>query len=174
MPHEQPIPGYDEPPAERAPGAFARHPGTGAPWVTHPTDACKRWPGRRADLIALCAQRGIEVPEKATVAQLNDILGPKPKMVMYGRPSSLGTQIENMTNLQKWAERAVALGIFLLPADALHDLRCLADDQLTLGDDDARPVLDKLAARAKHEAGAHLAAERGTFVHKLLEVVDRG
>lgn len=113
-----------EPEVERRPGDFRRMAGTGAPMVAHPTKTTKHQ-GKKADLIALCAERGITVPDKATVAQLHELLGPRPSWVVYGRPSSLGKQIENTTNLQKWAERAVALGLLL----ALHVLAEGGDDE---------------------------------------------
>jgi hypothetical protein len=160
--------------AQRQPGDFARHPRTGAPWVTHPTEVTKGgWPGKKADLIALCAQRGIAIPEgKVTIAVLQGLLGPKARKVQYGRPSSLGKQIENMTNLQKWAERGVALGLFLVPDDERVAELGAIEGPITLDNDEARPILDKIAAAAKHRAGCDLSAERGTFIHKLLEVHD--
>ena len=107
-------------PAERKPGQFARSAKTGSPIVAHPTRTTKV-DGNKADLIALCAQRGIDwrsdldidPGRTPTIAQLHDLLGPRPTKVTYGRPSSLGKQVENSTNLQKWSERAVALGLWL-------------------------------------------------------------
>ena len=115
------------PPAPRLPGDFARHPHTGAPWVDHPTKTKKR-PGLKPALLDEAKRLGIELPDgKVTVAVLYDLLGPVPTRVMYGRPSSLGKQIENTTNLQKWSERAVALGIYLDPG-VFSELRELDDD----------------------------------------------
>jgi hypothetical protein len=102
----------------------------------------------------------------------------QPARVMYGRPSSLGKQIENTTNLQKWSERAVALGSFIDfiargEAPGLFDeLNQLADTQLSLDDAEARPLLDSIAVRAKNLAQAGIAAERGTHTHALTEDVD--
>lgn len=163
--------------AQRQPGQFARS-SQGAPWVAHPKDTTKH-KGNKKELILLCAERGLEVPDKVTVNQLHEILGARPKRVMYGRPSSLGKQIENMTNLQKWAERGVALGLYLRTGDgadnwAFGDLDELevAEGPITLDNDEARPILDQIAAAAKHAAGCDLSAERGTFIHKLLEAHD--
>ena len=83
---------FDDAPAERQPGQFARHPKTGAPYVAHPIETSQPT-GNKAELIAQCAERGIAVPEKATVAVLKQLLGPRPKRVAYGRPSGLGKQI---------------------------------------------------------------------------------
>jgi hypothetical protein len=164
----------DDEVAERKPGDFARHRTTGAPYVNHPTEHKKGWPGNKAELIELCAKRGLELPEKVTIPQLQALLGPCPKRVQYGRPSSLGGQIENKTAIQKWAERGVALGAWI-GNDRMYDsLREFPEDRLTLRDPDTRTVLDGIAAAAKHAAGCDLAADRGTFVHKLLEQVDRG
>lgn len=106
-----------EPETTRLPGDFHRHPYTGAPMVTDPTKRNKI-KGKKADLLKLCKEHGIEPPAKATnpelIALLEDAgVGGKAPMVQYGRPSSFGKQIENSTNLQKWAERMVAYGAAL-------------------------------------------------------------
>lgn len=95
----------------------------------------------------------------------------EPRRVMYGRPSSLGKQIENTTNLQKWAERAVALGAHLAP-ELAADLHRLDPDQLTLDDADTKQLLDRIAVAAKRAAQTHLAADRGTHTHALTEDAD--
>jgi len=130
----------------RLPGDFQRHPSTGAPYVSHPTDVTKQG---------------------------------KPKRVMYGRPSSLGKQIENTTNLQKWSERAVALGLFLNLTDLgdrgvafIDDLEDFDSSQWNLDDPDVRPILDAIAVKAKGIAQAGIAAERGTHTHALTEDAD--
>ncbi len=163
------------PPTTRQPGQFARHPKTGAPWVAHPTDTTKNgWAGTKADLIALCATRGINwesdldiAPGKLpTVAQLQHALGPCPKKVQYGRPSGLGKQIEDQTNLQKWSERMVSLGIARDP-----QLAADAAELVHLDPDTAefKEQADAIARRAKTVAQAQLAAERGTHHHELTE-----
>jgi hypothetical protein len=156
----------EQPPVERQPGQFARN-HQGAPWVAHPTETTKHT-GNKADLIVECSRRGIEVPAKVTVAQLHALLGERPCKVVYGRPSSLGKQIENTTNLQKWSERAEALGLYL-DLDLLAPLADLPLEQLTLDDPDARDLLDEIAVKAKNRAQAGLAAERGTHGHELTE-----
>ena len=154
---------------ERKPGEFARHPKTGAPWVADPTKTSKET-GKKADLIALCALRGLEIPEKATVPKLQALLGPRATMVQYGRPSGLGKQIEDQTNLQKWSERMVALGIG--SDDELIRMAVeLAD--LDHESNEFREAADAIARRAKSVAQAHLAAERGTHHHELTEDVDK-
>lgn len=169
---------------ERAPGQFARHGKTGAPIVTHPTKTTKQ-DGNKAELIALCAARGIAVPEKATVAKLQELLGPRPHRVTYGRPSSLGKQIENMTNIQKWSERAVALGLWLELRSMVNMhgefaafdgrvangilMELAAFDPQDLDDKEAKTLLDSIAVRAKNTAQAGLAADRGTHHHELTE-----
>lgn len=160
-------PDYDQP-AERRPGEFQRHAKTGAPFVADPVRTTKR-DGKKADLIAECAKAGYEIPEKATVAQLHELLGGRPCKVQYGRPSSLGKQIENTTNLQKWSERAVALGAYLGVQELCETLSTLSDQQLNLDDEQARELLDATAVRAKNRAQAGIAAERGTHGHELTE-----
>jgi len=152
------------------PGDFKRHPRTGAPWVTDPTKSRKR-KGKKADLLAAAAAEGIEVPDKVTVDQLHELLGPEMGESQYGRPSSLGKQIENMTNLQKWSERAVALGCFLTP-DMFAELAELEPEQLNLDDAQTRELLDTIAVHGKAAAQAGIAAERGTHTHALTEDID--
>ena len=89
------------------------------------------------------------------------------KWVRYGRPSSLGKQIENTYNLQRWNERQLA-----------HGMTC-EDDELTsrlvaLGEleRDTNPwndAADAVIARAKKVADANIAAERGTHMHAVVE-----
>lgn len=159
-------------PAARAPGQFARHPKTGAPYVAHPTETTKGWPGTKAELIALCTERGLTPfpPEaKVTAAFLQNLLGPCPKRVQYGRPSGLGKQIENLTNLQKWAERMVSLGI-VSDDELLAEGRGLLE--LDRDSQEFREAADAIAVKAKRVALAHLAAERGTHHHELTEDAD--
>jgi hypothetical protein len=169
--------------ATRRPGEFARN-HQGAPWVADPVETAK-YAGNKAQLIELCAKRGIEVPAKVTVAQLHELLGPRAKNVLYGRPSALGKQIENTTMLQKWSERAVALGLWLDWRETLQDNGELTDDPplladlaatdpQSLDDDEARDVLDAIAVKAKNRARAGIAAERGTHEHGVTEDIDEG
>jgi hypothetical protein len=164
---------WADPVPVRRPGDFARHPETGAPYVSDPTrmvDAKLKL----AELITLCAKLGIDVPDKPRVAQLKALLGTaamRQTMVPYGRPSSLGKQIENLVNIQKWSERATALGIFLDP-DLLAELGGLGEEHLNLDDADTRKLLDDIAVKAKNRAQAGLAAERGTHIHERTEDFD--
>lgn len=154
------------------PGGLPRHPKTGAPQVTDPSKSRKP-KGKKSELIAKCEARGIEVPSKITVAGLQELLGPEIGLSWYGRPSSLGKQIENTTNLQKWSERAVALGVFLDPSLA-QELSTLDPESLNLDDPEARAILDTTARQAKDTARAGIAAERGTHAHALTEDHDNG
>lgn len=172
------VPIEREPVVERLPGDFARHPYTGAPYVAHPT--AKSLPTRKADLVALAAEHDVELPEKANVAVIKRTLTEAgvgiPRRVMYGRPSSLGKQIENTTNLQKWSERAVGLGVMLdvlsNDPELLAELVDLGPDHWSLDDAEARPLLDAIAVKAKAIAQAGIAAERGTHTHALTEDID--
>ena len=152
------------------PGDLPRHPKTGAPQVTDP--AKTRQPqGKKDELIAKCEARGIAMPAKVTIPQLKELLGPEMALSFYGRPSSLGKQIENQTNLQKWSERAVALGLALDPS-IVDEVAALDLSQLTLDDGDARGLLDTAARRAKSAAQAGIAADRGTHTHATTEDFD--
>lgn len=156
------------PPPERRPGEFARHPRTGAPYVAS-LDATRKRQGNKADLVRQAVELGLEVPDKITVAGLHDLLGPEPKLVTYGRPSSLGKRIEDGTALSDWRERRVVLGFGINP-ELRGRARALVD--LELDGDAFREAANRLAAEAKEAAGAHLAAERGTHHHGLTEDLD--
>jgi hypothetical protein len=90
-----------------------------------------------------------------------------PRRVMYGRCSNFGSQIEDRFGIQKWSERRVLQGCTLLPdeirkAIASLDLESLTDCQLA----------DGWVVDAKAEAGAFIAAGRGTLIH-LASTLDR-
>lgn len=80
------------------------------------------------------------------------------KSVLYGRPSSFGKPLDNPFNLWRFKERLLIRGLAGVPLDNAADL----DDS----------DIDGIVARAYQTAGAHLAADRGTFVHLLTEYVD--
>lgn len=83
-----------------------------------------------------------------------------PKRVVYGRPSSFGSALDNAFSLIKWKERQLLIGAGILDPDW---------SQFT-----DRDQLDGLAAQCHEAAGSSLAADRGTHIHLLLEMVDRG
>jgi len=94
----------------------------------------------------------------------------KPASVQYGRPSGLGKQIEDGTNLARWGERMVAIG------GAHPDAANLLARMAALGacPDSAeaaewRREADSIAAELKRLARAHEAAERGTHMHAIAE-----
>lgn len=149
----------------RRPGDFRRRGADGPPIV--PSVTKTRQPaGLKADLIAKCVDRGIEVPDKATVAVLKELLGPEPADETYGRPSGFGAALDNPHALIKWKERQVALGISMRPTllDRLHNI----------DPEQEREVLDGIVAQAHEAAGSSLSADRGTHVHLLTERHDRG
>jgi hypothetical protein len=86
----------------------------------------------------------------------------RPRRVMYGRPSSFGSALDNPFNLIRWKERQLAVGMSRL------------SDWTPWLDPDDRNGLDALVAHAYAAAETHLAADRGTHVHKLLEREDQG
>jgi hypothetical protein len=89
----------------------------------------------------------------------------RPKRVMYGRPSSFGAALDNPFNLVKWKERQLLIGAWTLTDYGKWPIQLDPED---------RDDLDGLAARCHEAAGSHLAADRGTHVHKLLEREDQG
>lgn len=85
----------------------------------------------------------------------------EPKRLRYSSTSGFGRQIENPTNLVKWAERKIIEG--------------LATDPTLL--DRYDPELgnaDSVVAAAKQAADANRAADVGTHIHWLLELYDLG
>lgn len=95
----------------------------------------------------------------------------EPKRLAYGSPSNRGKQIENTTNLVKWGERRVVLGIGADPA--LVEM-CALLTALDVDSDDYKTLADSIILRAKEAAEANLAAERGTHGHALSEDADEG
>jgi hypothetical protein len=99
-----------------------------------------------------------------------------PAQVRYSRPSSFTKQIENTYNLQKWSERNVVTGI----AHALHHplesqrVEAMLEAIRYPGDNPAAGDIaaDTVIVTAKQFANASLAADRGTWVHALTELVD--
>lgn len=88
----------------------------------------------------------------------------QPKRVMYGRPSSFGTALDNPFNLVKWKERQLLIGVCELMVANKGEIDIHPED---------RDQLDGLAARCHEAAGSSAAADRGTHIHLLLERVDR-
>lgn len=82
----------------------------------------------------------------------------------YTRATTYVGAPEDLYNVHKWERRQVALGLAarsdLLLAVSAHR--------------DEKGELDKLCDAAKEAAGASAASRRGTAIHKLSELVDRG
>lgn len=93
------------------------------------------------------------------------------KRLAYGSPSNRGKQIENTTNLVKWGERRVVLGI---GADPELLAMCGQLVGLDIDSDEYKTLADSIIIRAKDAAEANLAAERGTHGHALTEDSDDG
>lgn len=91
----------------------------------------------------------------------------RPARVMYGRPSNFGAQIEDRYGIERWSERNVLFGATLLNSEVHRAIQVL-----DLEDPGDRKMADGWVVDAKQEAGAHLAAARGTFVH-LATTLDR-
>ena len=86
---------------------------------------------------------------------------------MYGRCSNFAPQIEDRYGIQRWSERNVLLG-----ATRLNPEVQAAIARLDFDDPGDRAMADGWVQDAKAEAGAFLAAARGTFVH-LATTLDR-
>lgn len=128
----------------KAPGDFTRN-SRGTPYVSHPDgDTVKS--GKRKGETKWCA---------------------------YGRPSSLGKDIENSFGLQRWRERKIVHGIAKALNGEWDDTVEIALDRVSDAEfDDCLGELDAIVVLAKKFAKANLAAEQGTHVHELTEDVD--
>lgn len=93
---------------------------------------------------------------------IRDVNGENPQS--YQRVTKFIDVIENKYNLERWSERMVAIGIA-----KREDLRLSVLSHL----DDSRQ-LNNLTWDAKKAAGADAAATKGTAVHALTELIDRG
>jgi len=115
----------------------------GRPWVTDPTGALVKSGERKGEI----------------------------KRLMYGSPSNFGKTIENTTNLQKWGERRLALGIGLSLAGGDYELLelCHGLARLDVDSDEYKTLADQIVVRSKEIAEANLAANRGTHTHALTE-----
>lgn len=147
---------------ERRPGDFRRA-GPNGPPIVASTTKTRQPKGNRPELAAKAEAAGID-PEGLTVAQLKERLGPEPADEIYGRPSGFGDDLDDPWNLVKWKERQVALGIAMRPD--------LLDRMQGIDPEDERRTLDGIVAAAHDTAGSHMAADRGTFVHLLTEIVE--
>jgi hypothetical protein len=92
-----------------------------------------------------------------------------PFMDTYGRPSSLGKQIENSYNLTKWGERMALLGLGI-DASIRQRAERLAEAPPEARDEQAwKDEADALIVDAKNAAKAWAAAEQGTHGHEITE-----
>lgn len=89
-----------------------------------------------------------------------------PKRLLYSRPSSYGKLIENTTNLEKWTQRQLMLGIGTASELALAAQGLVGGD---IESDDWRNLADGIITGARRAAKADLAADRGTHTHALVE-----
>lgn len=126
---------------ERRPGEFSRDGVEGPPYVSDPS--------------------GAVVKAKPKAGEQ-----PKKKMLKYSRASSYGKQIENTTNLEKWMQRQIALGIGTAPELAGMCVDLVGGDR---EDKDWRATADKIIVGAIEASRANIAAERGTFTHAIVE-----
>jgi len=153
-------------PNDPTPGDFKRQGPDGPPYVKSLTKT-RQPQGNKAELLEQAKARDLFVPPKTTVPELRELLGPEPAWELYGRPSGFGRLIEDEWNLHKWRERNTVLGIAMDP-----DLLMIMQD---VGDDlSEREALDRICNRAHdtEHADTMMAADRGTFIHKLTEWAD--
>jgi hypothetical protein len=126
--------------ATRRPGDFRRRGTDGPPYVSDPNGGVVKSGQRKGE----------------------------PKLVLYGRPSAFGEQIENTYNLLKWKERRLVLGMALDGERKWDDLATLEVDT-----PEWRAAADGVVARAYTHAKAMEAAHRGTHTHGTTEDNDK-
>lgn len=145
----------------KRPGDFRRR-GEDGPPVVPSADRTRQPKGNKPELVAKAERRGIN-PAGMTVDQLKAALGPEPADETYGRPSGFGDALEGNSSyaLRKWIERGIAHGVIRLVIDGL--------DPNSVNLDDAGE-LDALVQRAQDAADSMIWADRGTFVHKLIQL----
>lgn len=86
----------------------------------------------------------------------------KPRMEVMTRSSNLSSYGENRFLLERWSERMVLIGSLIMVRDG---------ELVEPLDPDDGAMLDEAIARAKHLAGANVAAERGTSFHEQLHAL---
>lgn len=146
----------------KKPGDFRRRGPDGPPWVASP-DKTRKPKGNKPELLDKARAAGHDLPDKITVPELVDLLGPEPADELYGRPSGYGELIDDAWAIRKWGERQVALGIAMEPG-ILRELD---------NTDDERKALDRIAMKAHDIAGSDIGAARGTWVHALTEWAEK-
>lgn len=84
--------------------------------------------------------------------------------VAYDRVSSYGDALDDKTGLERWKRRETIKGLIARP-DLLLQASASADNKY---------VLDRIAEEALEAAGGSAAANTGTALHGLTEILDRG
>lgn len=145
-----PLPDLDGPVFDRN---GVRRSKDGRPYVKSPcpnpdcTDG--REPGKRPGTTKLCSKRctgGV-------------------KEVLYTRTTSFVGALEDRQNLEAWQKRIVLLGLKASP---------MLVDRLRVLDIEDREGLDELAEHAYEAGDGYRAAQKGTDLHGLTELVDTG
>lgn len=92
--------------------------------------------------------------------------------VPYVRASTLAKALDDQSNLMTWTARMTAVGLALSPhlADRVASLANKHADPVT----DARSDLNGIVKDAKLAAGGSSAADVGTALHEMTEVIDSG
>ena len=145
----------------KKPGDFRRRGPDGPPWVVS-SDKTRKPKGNKPELLDKARAAGHDLPDKITVPELVDLLGPEPADELYGRPSAFGEMLEgDPYRLLRWKERLLLTGL-----------------SITQDDWTGRAILaseaDAIIARAYEAAEHDLAARRGSHIHLIVEHVLRG
>lgn len=162
---------------QRGRGGFLRdRNGYGSPHVTDPDGAVVQHAGKKDELIALCRERNIDVPEKITVAGLQQLLGPKgPKRHKYGSPSGFGDLIEDPEAITQYEARCALVGT----AIAHRRKEPVFDEIETFYDADLDDPEYKKAARRvwstlQSIGGGDISSDRGTLIHAAIQQAFEG
>ena len=154
---------------QRGRGGFMRG-ANDVPYIVNPERTTVE-KGTKAELLALCAERGITPPDKATNAALQELLGPRSVREPYSSMSNFGTLVENMTGLAKYDQRHIVNGIGVAPHLAA---KCADLATLALDDRSRTSIADGIVVEALRASNAWLAADRGTHVHSIVEHISLG
>jgi hypothetical protein len=92
----------------------------------------------------------------------------------YNRASSFGGQIDDKTNVEKWAKRQVVRGLAMDPTLLGRVPRRLLFDPWLDQNQDEKKILDSLVEQAQDIAGSNLKSALGTEIHLATELVDKG
>jgi hypothetical protein len=138
-----------------------------------PKDPIPRHKDGRPKIFTLCAQCGATGREPGarpgTTRQCGKCRGEGKTGAYYSRTTSFIDVLEDKSNLAKWQQRMVALGLAGNPV-LLDKVREIEDVEAPEG----RDALQHVCKLAQDEANSSLKAETGSILHEITEEIDHG